>query len=99
MKRYLDWDIDQSGAEALSSPTLIRFLAEIWADPDLRSALYGRAQFARDLLRCYGEHAYLSPAQRQELSRLLFAGDPSLQKRCLAISGLRTESAQGIEPA
>lgn len=99
MNRYLDWDIDEGGAEALSSPTLIRFLAEIWADPDLRAVLYGRARQAGELLRRYGQHAHLSPGQRQELARLLFAGDPSLQQRCRAISGLRTESAQGIDPA
>jgi len=98
MTRYLEWDVDQGGAEGLSSPTLIRFLAEIWADPDLRAVLYGRAKFAGDALRRYGETGYLSPKQRQELSRLMFAGDPSLQQRCRAISALRAGSTQGIDP-
>ena len=98
MTRYLDWDAERGG-EMLPAGVLIRFLAEIWADPDLRAALHGRTQFARDLLRRFGERGYMSPGQRQELSRFLFAGDPSLQARCAAISALRAESTAGIEPA
>jgi hypothetical protein len=96
MKLRLDTLIDGQDPDEIGDEFLIRLLAEVWADPDLRPELGDQRQLALDCLREYGQSAYLDIHRRQALSKALLEGPDSLQRRSVEVLRRREDSALGV---
>lgn len=97
MKLRLETLMDGRDPDKIGDDLLMRLLAEVWADPDLRPELRYLRQLAVDCLREYGRNAYLDVHRRQALAKALLEGSDSLQHRSGEIIRRRNETTEGLE--
>jgi hypothetical protein len=93
----LEEPVSESEAADLPDGVLVQYISSIWADPDLRAVLEGNRHFVVERLRSFGRNGYLSPQERQGLSKILFAGSEPVQRRILHVQRRRAESVEGLE--
>lgn len=89
--------ITENEAADLTDVVLIRYVSAIWADPDLRAVLREHRYFVVERMRSFGRYGYLTPQERQGLSKVLFAGSEPVQGRILHVQRRRAESVEGLE--
>lgn len=71
-------------AERLSDLELMRELARMWADPEIRARLHGSTLFIQERLKHFGRRGYLTARERQGIFRTLYTGAVPLYARLCA---------------
>lgn len=85
--------LDPTKVEKLSDRDLVRVLARIWADPDIRARLRGSVLFVHERLMHFGRRGFLTARERQGILRTLYTGAVPLYDRLCAYERREREMA------